>query len=138
MAGKDTALGLMLLVSAATLLATPAATQIDTSELTGRELYDLCARDDDFCVGFIAGAVWSCPGWWCRSHRSSVWSEAWSGCHGGQPMGLSIGEPGKAFQAEVTAADRPLVRLLEHQSTDQANDGLVVRKDADERRRPAA
>ncbi len=42
---------------AATLLATPVAAQTDTSELTGDELQNLCASDDDFCVGFIAGAV---------------------------------------------------------------------------------
>lgn len=42
---------------AAVLLATPVAAQTDTHELTGYELQDLCAADDDFCVGFIAGAV---------------------------------------------------------------------------------
>ena len=39
------------------LLATPVAAQTDTYELTGYELHDLCAADDEFCVGFIAGAV---------------------------------------------------------------------------------
>src|SRR5205807_1692895 len=33
-------------------------------------------------------------------------------------------------QAEVAAADRPLVRLLEHQGADEPDDGLVVREDA--------
>ena len=42
---------------AAALLATPVAAQSDTYELTGYELQELCAADDDFCVGFIAGAV---------------------------------------------------------------------------------
>ncbi len=50
-------------VLAATLLTTPAAAQTDTYELTGRELYELCAGDDDFCVGFIAGAVSTTRAW---------------------------------------------------------------------------
>jgi hypothetical protein len=50
-------------VLAAVLLATPATAQTDTSELTGRELYELCARNDDFCVGFIAGAVSTTQAW---------------------------------------------------------------------------
>ena len=37
-------------------------------------------------------------------------------------MGVSIGEAGEAFQAEIAAADRPLVGLLEHQGTDEADD----------------
>jgi hypothetical protein len=45
---------------------------------------------------------------------------------------VSIGEPGEAFQAEVAATDRPLVRLLEHQGADEADDGLIVREDADD------
>ena len=59
MAGKVALLGLALLLpGAAALPVAPAAAQADaTSELTGRELHELCARDDDFCVGFIAGAV---------------------------------------------------------------------------------
>ena len=36
--------------------------QTDTSELTGRELYELCTGDD-FCVGFIAGAVSTTRAW---------------------------------------------------------------------------
>ena len=50
-------------VLAAVLLAMPAMAQTDTSELTGRELYELCARDDNFCVGFIAGAVSTTRAW---------------------------------------------------------------------------
>ena len=50
-------------VLAVVLLATPATAQTDTSELTGRELYELCARNDDFCVGFIAGAVSTTRAW---------------------------------------------------------------------------
>lgn len=65
MAGKVALLGLALLLpGAAALPAAPAAAQADaTSELTGRELYDLCVRDDDFCVGFIAGAVSTTRAW---------------------------------------------------------------------------
>jgi hypothetical protein len=48
---------------AAALLATPAVAQTSTDELTGRELYELCARNDDFCVGFIAGAVSTTRAW---------------------------------------------------------------------------
>ena len=47
----------------ATLLTTPAAAQTDNYELTGRELYELCAGDDDFCVGFIAGTVSTTRAW---------------------------------------------------------------------------
>ena len=43
---------------------------------------------------------------------------------------MSLGEPGEAFQAEVAAADRPLVGLLQHQGTNEADDGLIVREDA--------
>ena len=50
-------------VLAALLFAMPAMAQTDTSELTGRELYELCAGDDDFCVGFIAGAVSTTRAW---------------------------------------------------------------------------
>jgi hypothetical protein len=50
-------------VLAAALLTTPAAAQTDTSELTAHELYELCAGDDDFCVGFIAGAVSTTRAW---------------------------------------------------------------------------
>ena len=50
-------------VLAAVLFAVPAMAQTDTSELTGRELYELCAQDDDFCVGFIAGAVSTTRAW---------------------------------------------------------------------------
>ena len=50
-------------VLAAVLFAMPAMAQTDTSELTGRELYELCAGDDDFCVGFIAGAVSTTRAW---------------------------------------------------------------------------
>jgi hypothetical protein len=66
MAGKVALLGLALLLpGAAALPAAPAAAQADgtTSELTGRELHELCARDDDFCVGFIAGAVSTTRAW---------------------------------------------------------------------------
>ena len=66
MAGKVALLGLALLLpGAAALPVAPAAAQADgtTSELTGRELHDLCARDDDFCVGFIAGAVSTTRAW---------------------------------------------------------------------------
>jgi hypothetical protein len=65
MAGKVALLGLALLLpGAAALPAAPAAAQADdTSELTGRELHDLCVRDDDFCVGFIAGAVSTTRAW---------------------------------------------------------------------------
>ena len=63
MAGKVAVLGLALLLPGAA--AAPAAAQADgtPSELTGRELHDLCARDDDFCVGFIAGAVSTTRAW---------------------------------------------------------------------------
>ena len=75
MAGKVALLGLALLLSpgAAALTAAPAAAQADgTSELTGRELHELCARDDDFCVGFIAGAVSTTRAWSLSGELATV------------------------------------------------------------------
>ena len=63
MIGNRTVLDLALAAGAAALHVAPAAAQTDTSELTGRELYELCARDDDFCVGFVAGAVSTTRAW---------------------------------------------------------------------------
>ena len=57
---------------AAALLATPAAAQTGTYELTGRELYELCARDDEFCVGFIAGAVSTTRAWSLRGGLATI------------------------------------------------------------------
>jgi hypothetical protein len=62
MVGKYMVLSLTILAGVAPPSIHMAA-QSDTSELTGRELYDLCARDDDFCVGFIAGAVSTTRAW---------------------------------------------------------------------------
>ena len=63
MIGDRTVPGLLFVAGAAALLGAPAAAQTDTAELTGRELYELCARDDEFCVGFIAGAVSTTRAW---------------------------------------------------------------------------
>ena len=63
MIGDCTVPGLLFVAGAAALLGAPAAAQTDTAELTGRELYELCAGDDEFCVGFIAGAVSTTRAW---------------------------------------------------------------------------
>ena len=63
MIGDRTVPGLLFVAGAAALLGAPAAAQTDTAELTGRELYELCARDDEFCVGFVAGAVSTTRAW---------------------------------------------------------------------------
>ena len=63
MIGNRTVLDLALAAGAAALHVAPAAAQTDTSELTGRELYESCAGDDDFCVGFVAGAVSTTRAW---------------------------------------------------------------------------
>jgi len=64
--------------------------------------------------------------------RSSVGSEDWSGGHGGQLTWLGIAEIGEAFQAQIAPADRPFVGLLEHEGADEADEGGVVGKDADD------
>jgi hypothetical protein len=101
------------------------------SVLRGSPADEGVPRSQAIPVWMLDHPAWIVPLGVVWERRSSVWPEAWSGCHGRQLGRASIGEAGQAFQAEAAAADRPLVRLLEHKGTDRANDRLVVREDAD-------
>lgn len=49
---------------------------------------------------------------------------------------MIIADLSDGFQAHVAACDGLLVVLLKHQRTDEANDGVVIGKDADDIRPP--
>ena len=65
-------------------------------------------------------------------HRSSAGSETWSGGDVTQLTKFNIAEMGEAFQARIALADRPFVDRLGHEGADEAGDGGVVGKDADD------
>ena len=54
-----------------------------------------------------------------------------SGGHGGQPDVGIVGDVGKRFKRHIAPCDRPFVVGLQHQRTDEADDGLIIGEDAD-------
>lgn len=55
-----------------------------------------------------------------------------SGAHAGQADERSIADGAKRLQAHIAPGGRPLIVLLEEQSADEAGNGGLVGKDADD------
>jgi len=56
-----------------------------------------------------------------------VRGRGWSGGHAGQSDVGIFAYGSETFKAHAAAADDPLVILFEHESADEADDGVVVR-----------